>query len=49
MPLYDFRCPKCDRYFEYRVPLDEFDTEIKCPSCKKGILKRLMSAVLFKI
>jgi len=49
MPLYEYQCPKCHRTFEYLVPLSKYDEKIKCPKCKKGVLRKVMTPVLFKI
>jgi len=49
MPLYEFKCPKCGKSFEYIVPLAKYNEKIKCPKCKKGVLKKTMTPVLFKI
>lgn len=40
MPLYDFKCTKCDKEFDQQVKLDEAD-KVKC-SCG-GKAKRLIS------
>jgi putative FmdB family regulatory protein len=48
MPLYEFLCSKCMKILEFIVPLDKFETKVKCPHCKK-MVKRLMSPVLFRI
>jgi putative FmdB family regulatory protein len=48
MPLYVQVCEKCDRVFEYMVPLEKFEEPIKCPGCGEET-KRAMMPVLFKI
>jgi len=49
IPLYELKCPKCNKSFEYIVPLAKYNEKIKCPKCKKGVLKKVMTPVLFKI
>lgn len=44
MPLYDFKCCKCDNEFEENVKLESIDknVKVKCPKCS-GSSKRLIT------
>jgi putative FmdB family regulatory protein len=43
MPLYEYECPECGRKLEMRRSMTEADQEVRCPECRKGILKRVLS------
>jgi len=43
MPLYEYECSECGRKFELRRSMSDSDSDIKCPECGKGILKRVLS------
>ncbi|RLB23642.1 MAG: zinc ribbon domain-containing protein [Deltaproteobacteria bacterium] len=46
MPIYEYKCMDCEKEFEALVLGS--DGDMKCPECKSGNLKRLMSACGFK-
>jgi putative FmdB family regulatory protein len=46
MPIYEYRCMKCDEEFEALV--FGGDDKVACPHCKGNKLERLMSACGFK-
>lgn len=42
MPIYEYRCPKCDLKFELRRSLNEGDSDLRCPRCgAKGPIRLL--------
>ncbi len=41
MPIYEFRCEKCDQQFEILVRGQE---KISCPECQDHRVERLLSA-----
>ena len=43
MPLYEYECPECGRKLELRRGMAEAEQEVRCPECRKGILKRILS------
>jgi len=43
MPLYEYECPECSKKFEIRRSINESDIDLKCPACRKGKLKRVLS------
>jgi putative FmdB family regulatory protein len=46
MPIYEYRCVKCNQQFETLVLGS--NSEVTCPHCKGDQLKRLLSACGFK-
>jgi putative FmdB family regulatory protein len=46
MPIYEYKCVKCDEEFEALVIGS--DSSVACPQCKGKKLERLMSACAFK-
>lgn len=45
MPIYEFRCARCDREFEKLV--FNSSEKIACPGCKSKKVSRMMSAFAF--
>jgi len=46
MPLYEYKCAKCNEQFE--VLLLKQDETVTCPRCHTGEVEKLMSACAFK-
>lgn len=46
MPIYEYKCEKCDKEFEYLV-LGAGD-DVTCPECEGKKVYRLMSSCSFK-
>ena len=46
MPIYEYKCMKCDKEFEYLVLGS--DNSVACPECDGNKVKRKMSACSFK-
>jgi len=46
MPIYEYKCAKCDEEFETLV--FRSDENVACPHCKGGNVRRLMSACSYK-
>ena len=44
MPIYEFKCNKCDHCFEQIVFASDGDAPYPCPSCGSKKTKRLMSS-----
>jgi len=43
MPIYEYRCTRCDHDFEELVRLGTQDTEVPCPSCGEHHARRKVS------
>ena len=43
MPIYEFRCLKCNDCFEFLVRNQEDQIELRCPKCKSEEFERVMS------
>ena len=42
MPLYSYKCTKCNFEIEMQREIIHRDTKAYCSECKKGIIKRLV-------
>ncbi len=43
MPIYEFKCLKCEEFFELLVMSDDEETKMACPKCKTEDFERVMS------
>ncbi|MBI2848162.1 MAG: zinc ribbon domain-containing protein [Chloroflexi bacterium] len=34
MPIYEYKCPKCEFKFELRRPMNEANEDAPCPRCQ---------------
>jgi putative FmdB family regulatory protein len=47
MPIYEFKCLKCQAYFEMLMMNKDEDFELKCPECKSEDFERIISSTNF--
>ncbi len=47
MPLYEFRCLKCNDVFEILVISESDEVEMRCPYCKSEDFERVISSTNF--
>ncbi len=43
MPIYEFKCLKCNEYFELLLMKSDEKIEMKCPECSSGQVERVIS------
>ncbi len=43
MPIFEFKCLKCEDFFEILVMSKDEKTEMKCPSCDSENFERVLS------
>jgi putative FmdB family regulatory protein len=43
MPIYEYRCRKCEKVFEVIQKMDEGGAALKCPSCGQKGPEKVMS------
>ncbi|MEA1968673.1 MAG: zinc ribbon domain-containing protein [Thermodesulfobacteriota bacterium] len=43
MPIYEFKCLKCEEFFEILVMNTDEEKEIKCPKCSEFDIERVVS------
>lgn len=48
MPIYEYKCDECDHRLEILQKISD-DPETTCPECGKEGLRKLISAVAFKL
>lgn len=44
MPLYEYRCQKCDKAFELLRRMSDADTGVECPKCASKRVTRQFSS-----
>jgi len=45
MPIYEFKCNKCEKIFEQLIFSSDEEENLACPSCgQRGVASRLMSS-----
>ncbi len=43
MPLYEYRCKKCNQLFELMRPVAKADARARCTQCQSTAVKRVLS------
>lgn len=43
MPIYEYKCKKCNNVFETFREIDSDDKQVKCPMCGQKHSKRIIS------
>jgi len=49
MPIYEFRCLKCDSNFEFLMVNQDDEVEMKCPECDSVDFERILSSTNYAI
>jgi putative FmdB family regulatory protein len=49
MPIYEFRCTKCNECFEFLVMAEEDHVEMRCPTCKSEEFERVLSTTRYSV
>ena len=44
MPLYEFKCLKCNEFFEFLVIKQDDEMEMKCTKCQSEEFERVLSS-----
>ncbi len=47
MPIYEFKCSKCETFFEVIVMGSDDDDSVGCPKCKSKEFERVVSKTNF--
>ncbi|GBC63276.1 FmdB family transcriptional regulator [Desulfonema ishimotonii] len=47
MPIYEFKCLKCNEFFEFLVVHSDDEQEMKCPKCQSEEFERVLSSTNF--
>lgn len=45
MPIYEFKCTKCEEFFEVIVMGSEKDAAVTCPKCQSPEFERVVSTI----
>jgi putative FmdB family regulatory protein len=49
MPIYEFKCLKCEEFIELLVMNKDEEVELKCPKCKCEDLERVLSSTSYSM
>jgi putative FmdB family regulatory protein len=49
MPIYEFKCLKCEQYIELLLMNSKEEAELKCPECSSRELERIMSSTSYSM
>ncbi len=47
MPIYEFKCLKCQEFFELLVINNDDEAELQCPKCNSKEFERVLSVTNF--
>ena len=47
MPIYEFKCLKCQEFFELLVINNDDEAKLQCPKCKSKEFERILSTTNF--
>ena len=47
MPIYEFKCLKCNEHYELLVTNKDEQIELKCPKCNSEELERIISVTSY--
>ena len=47
MPIYEFKCLKCNEFFELLVMNKEDQVDLSCPKCASETFERVLSSASF--
>ncbi|MBU1340085.1 MAG: zinc ribbon domain-containing protein [Proteobacteria bacterium] len=49
MPIYEFKCSKCEEFFEVIVMGSKQDDAVSCPKCESNEFERVVSKTNFSV
>ena len=49
MPIYEFKCSKCQNFFELLVMNSDEEAELKCPECNAKNFERVLSSTNYSV
>ena len=49
MPIYEFKCLKCEEFFEVLVMGGDEEQEMQCPKCKSEDFERVLSSTNYSM
>jgi len=49
MPIYEFKCSKCEEFFEVIVMASNADDTVACPKCESSEYERVVSKTNFSM
>ena len=49
MPIFEFKCSKCEEFFEVIVMGSDKDNDVNCPKCKSSEFERVVSTINYNM
>ena len=49
MPIYEFKCLKCEKFIELLIMNSDEQIELKCPDCNSQELERVLSTTTYSM
>ncbi len=49
MPIYEFKCSRCQEFFESLLIRSDDDQTVKCPECGSTSFERVLSATRYAV
>lgn len=49
MPIYEFKCLKCEKFIELLIMNPDEEIELKCPDCNSQELERVLSTTSYSM
>lgn len=49
MPIYEFKCLKCNEFVEFLFVQQDDEAELKCPACDSVELERVLSSTNYSM
>ena len=49
MPIYEFKCLKCEEFIELLIMNKDEEIELKCPKCNGEDLERILSSTSYSM
>ena len=49
MPIYEFKCLKCQKFFELLVMSSDEEVDLECPECNAKNFERVLSSTNYSV
>ena len=49
MPIYEFKCLECEKFFEWLLVKSDDQVNLACPNCNSAEIERVLSATSYSM